>query len=87
MSESNTVRLTVQTLSGSFSEEFGVNQKLQDVIEKTFLTLDIKPTPGDKWELRYENTVLDPQTTIKCNKIPDGSTLTLAPEEGGGGLR
>ena len=85
MNKATSVRLTVQTLSGSFSEEFGIDQKLQDVIEKAFLTLDIKPTPGDEWALRYENDVLDPQTTIASNKIPDGATLTLAPKEGGGG--
>ena len=79
------VHLTVQTLSGSFEADFAADQKLQDVIDKAFLTFDIKPGSGEKWELQYENEGLDPQSTIADNKIPDGATLTLAPEEGGGG--
>ena len=79
------VSIKVETLSGSFEETFDIHQKLQDVIDKAFLSLDIKSTPGEKWELQYQNSALDPQTTIEENKIPDGATLTLAPDEGGGG--
>ena len=80
------VHLTIATLSDSFEASFEADQKLQDVIDKAFLSLDIKPTPGDKWELQYKDSPLDPQTTIEQNKIPDGAILTLAPDEGGGGL-
>ena len=79
------VHLTVETLDGSFEGDFGADQKLQDVIDKAFLSLDIKPAPGEKWELQFEGTELDSQSTLADNKIPDGATLTLAPEEGGGG--
>ena len=87
MAESKEIQLTVQTLSGSFESDFDVDQKLQEVIDKAFLSLDIKPTPAEKWELQYQNANLDPQTTIAHNKIPDGATLLLAPKEGGGGYR
>ena len=80
------LHLTVQTLSGSFDGDFGVNQKLQDVIDKAFLSLDIKPNPDEKWELRLQDEVLNPQSTIADSKILD-LVLTLAPEEGGGGNR
>ena len=79
------LHLTVETLSGAFEGDFAADQKLQDVIDKAFLTLDIKPAPGEKWELQFENEELNPGSTIGDNKIPDGAVLTLAPEEGGGG--
>ena len=79
------VHLTVETLSGTFEGDFEPDQKLQDVIDKAFLSLDIKPAPGEKWRLQFEGAELDSKSTIADNKIPDGATLTLAPEEGGGG--
>ena len=79
------VRLIVQTLSGTAEDTFESDQKLQDVRDKAFLTLDIKPAPGDDWQLRYENVLLDLETTIEENDLPDGATLQLAPREGGGG--
>ena len=85
VSKPSEVRLIVQTLSGTSEDTFESDQKLQDVIDKAFRTLDIKPSPGDVWQLRYENVVLDPQTTIEENDLPDGATLQLAPHEGGGG--
>ena len=86
MDESKLVHLTVETLSGSFDGDFAVDQKLQDVIDKAFRSLDVKPNPGEKWVLQYQGADLDPQSTIADNKIPDGATLTLAQEEGGGGF-
>ena len=44
------VHLTVETLDGSFEGDFGADQKLQNVIDKAFLSLDIKPAPDEKWE-------------------------------------
>ena len=81
------IHLTVQTLSGEFKGEFSSDQKLQDVIDKAFLSLDIKPAPGDDWRLRYGRRFLDPQSTIEKSDLPDGATLLLAPKEGGGGYR
>ena len=81
------VHLTVLTLSGTFEGEFESDQKLQDVVEKAFLTLDIKPAPGQVWELHYGDVVLNLQTTIEENSLPDGATLRLAPKEAGGGCR
>ena len=85
MTKPRKVRLIVQTLSGTADDTFESDQKLEDVKDKAFLTLDIKPSPGDDWQLRYEDVVLDLQTTIEENDLPDGSTLQLAPREGGGG--
>ena len=84
---SKKVYLTVQTMSGMFEGEFDSDQKIQEVIDKVFISLDIKPAPGDDYKLRLGETVLDPQTTIEQNNLPDGATLTLAPKEGGGGSR
>lgn len=81
------VHLTVLTLSGKFEGKFDVDQKLQDVIDKTFLTLDIKPAPGEVWELREGDVVLSPDATIEDKALKDGTTLRLAPKEGGGGCR
>ena len=87
MSDSNLVHITVASLSGAYSDEFDIGQKLQDVIDKAFLSLDIKPAPGEDWQLSYEGRVLGPQTTIEEQKIPDGATLRLAVREGGGGCQ
>ena len=87
MAEPNQLHLTVQTLSGAFEGEFEGDQKLQEVIDKVLLTLDIKPGPGEKWELKYGEVDLNPQSTIEEYKIPDGATLVFAPREGGGGSR
>ena len=81
------LHLTVQTLSGSFEGDFESDQKLQDVIDKALLTLDIKPAPGEEWELKYGEVDLNPQSTIEENKIPNGATLMYAAREGGGGLK
>ena len=81
------IHLTVQTLSGTFEGDFEEDQKLQDVIDKAFLTLDIKPSPGDDYVLKYNDEELKPQETIDQYKIPDGAVLFLAPSEGGGGIR
>lgn len=81
------LKLTVQTLSGTFVGEFKSDQKLQDVIDKAFLALDIKPARGEEWRLAYGDKDLDPRTTIEQQKLPDGAVLLLAPAEGGGGCR
>ena len=85
MSDAKQIHITVATLSGSHTDEFDVGQKLQDVIDKAFLSLDIKVGPGEEWQLWYNDRDLDPQTTIEEQKIPDGATLRLAAKEGGGG--
>lgn len=79
------VHLTVQSLEGTFEGDFDADQKLQEVLDKAFIDLDIKPAPGDTWELQYDGRCLDLQTTIEEQDIPDGATLALAPDEGGGG--
>ena len=85
MSESKQVKITVATLSDSHTDTFDVGQKLQDVRDKAFLSLDIKVAPGEEWQLWYDDLQLNLQSTIEENKIPDGATLLLAPREGGGG--
>ncbi|MCY3923330.1 MAG: hypothetical protein OXG27_13200 [Chloroflexi bacterium] len=81
------VHLTVLTLSGKYEGKFDVDQKLQDVIDKTFLTLDIKPAPGEEWQLLEGDVPLNPQATIEDKALADGTTLRLAPKDGGGGCR
>ena len=81
------VHLTVLTLSGKFEGKFDVAQKLQDVIDETFRALDIKPAPGEVWELREGDVVLSPDATIEDKALKDGTALRLAPKEGGGGCR
>ena len=85
MATPNQLHLTVQTLSGPFEGDFESDQKLQDVIDKVLLTLDIKPAAGEEWKLQYGEVDLNPQSTIEEYKIPDGATLVFAPREGGGG--
>ena len=87
MATTNQLHLTVQTLSGPVEGDFESDQKLQDVIDKVLLTLDIKPAPGEKWNLQYGEVHLNPQSTIEEYKIPDGATLVYAPREAGGGSR
>ena len=81
------LHLIVQTLSGPFEGDFEGDQKLQDVIDKVLLTLDIKPALGEEWELKYGELDLNPQSTIEENKIPNGATLVYAAREAGGGFR
>ena len=85
MSESKQVKITVATLSDSHTDTFDIDQKLQDVRDKAFLSLDIKVAPGEDWQLWYNDTDLNLQRTIEEYKIPDGATLLLAPKEAGGG--
>ena len=87
MNKPNRVQIIVATLSGTFEGDFDIDQKLQDVIDKAFLSLDIKPAPGDEWKLWNGEVALDPQTTIEEQHISDGATLRLAPIEGGGGYQ
>ena len=81
------IHLTIQTLSGKFEGDFDKGQKLQDVIDKALLTLDIKPAPGEDYVLTYDESELSPQETIDHYKIPSGAILYLATKEGGGGHR
>ncbi len=85
MVKPNPVHLTVQTLSGTFEGDFESDEKLQTVIEKVLLTLDIKPAPGEVWMLQYRGSTLDPQSTIEENKLPNGAVLIYERQEGGGG--
>ena len=83
----NKVDLTVQTLSGTYTDEFNVHQKLRHVEEKAFEHLGIVPAPGDEWQLSYQGTVLDLDLSIEDAHVPDHATLLLAVKEGGGGSR
>ena len=64
------LHLTVQTLSGVFEGDFEEDQKLQDVIDKAFLTLDIKPSPGDDYVLIYNDEELVSSTDNRAVQAP-----------------
>lgn len=83
----NKITLNVQSLSGNFTDEFNLHQTLQHVMDKAFKELNIVPSPGEVWQLRYNNVVLTLGHTIEQADLPDGATLTLAPVEGGGGAQ
>ena len=80
------VHLTVVSLSGNYSGEFNVHQKLQHVVDKAFHELHIIPSEGEVWLLTYQDRTLDLQQDIEAAGIPDQATLKLAPQEGGGGV-
>lgn len=79
------IHLTVQTLSGKYQHPFDADATLQAVVDATFGHLNITPTPGEVWELRYNETVLNLSLTIEAAGLPDKATLMLAAKEGGGG--
>jgi hypothetical protein len=79
------VHLEVQTLSGTYRHEFGVQETLHHVVEETFKHLNIHPAKDEVWELRYKDVLLDQSQTIEHAHLPDCAELTLAPKEGGGG--
>lgn len=79
------VRLTIQTLSGNYHHEFKKNDHLKYVVHETFEHLHIVPAPGEVWELRFNETVLNLEQTIEHAHLPDCATLKLAPKESGGG--
>lgn len=81
------IHLTVQTLSGKYQHPFDPDTPLQDVVDATFEHLHITPAPGELWELRHNDVVLNLTLTIQAAHIPDKAVLMLAPKEGGGGGR
>lgn len=81
----NKLTLSIVTLSGNYSDEFNVHQKLQHVVDATFKELGIQPAPGEEWLLKNGDTTLTLTQTIEDAKLQDGTTLMLAPREGGGG--
>lgn len=81
------VHLTVQTLSGKYQHPFDADQTLQSVVDETLKHLHITPAPGEEWQLRYQETVLNLSLTIEAAELPDKATLMLAAREGGGGSR
>lgn len=85
MTNPNQVHLVVQSLSGSYEGTFNVHQKIQHVIDKAFEEIGIVPAPADVWELRYDEALLNPESSIEDAGIPDGATLLLSVVEGGGG--
>lgn len=86
MAKDSKITVTVTTLSGNYTDEFNIHQKLQHVVDKAFHALHIVPAEGEVWELRYNNVVLNLPQNLEEAGIPDHATLTLAPQEGGGGI-
>jgi len=79
------VHLTIQTLEGKYQHPFDQEETLQSVIDQTLDHLHIEPAPGEVWELRFDERVLNPAQTIRAAGVPDKATLMLAAKEGGGG--
>ena len=85
MAKENKITITVTSLSGNYTDEFNIHQKLQHVMDKAFEALHIVPAAGEEWQLRYNDVVLSLTQSLEDAKIPNHAKLTLAPREGGGG--
>lgn len=81
----NKISITVVSLSGNFTDEFNIHQKLRHVMDKAFEALHIVPAQGEEWQLRYNDAVLNLDESIEDAKIPNHAKVTLAPREAGGG--
>jgi hypothetical protein len=81
----NKVTLTVETLSGSFSDEFNVHQTLEHVTRAAMKELAIVQRPNERWVLKYGERELTLSQTIQEAGLPDGAVLQFAAVEGGGG--
>jgi hypothetical protein len=76
-------KLTVSTLSGDYTHEFPVHQKLQVVVDQTVAHLHL--VAEGEWVLEHNGTQLQLDQTIEQTGLKDGDVLTLSSEEGGGG--
>lgn len=86
MANDNKITLTVASLSGSFTDDFNIHQKVDHIIKEANRQLNITPASGEKWQLtRPDDSVIDPNLTIAGAGLTSGMTLTYAPEESGGG--
>ena len=87
MQDKKKIHLTVQTLSGTYQHPFDADQTLQSVMEATWEHLHITPAPGEVWEVRLGDTLLDPSRTVEAAGLQDKAVLMLTPKDGGGGVR
>lgn len=86
MPNDNKITLTIASLSGSFTDDFNVHQKVEHIIKEANRRLNITPAPGEQWQLtRPDDSVIDPNSTIAEAGLTSGMTLTYAPVESGGG--
>lgn len=85
MPQPNHIHLVIQTLSGTYDDDFNIHQKLEHVVRETFKHLHIDPSPGDAWELHYGDRLLSLDQSIEEAGLPDDAVLLLAVHEGGGG--
>lgn len=81
------ILLKIVSLSGTYEEDYPHHQKLSHVMKDAFKRLEITPSEGEDWGLFYEATRLNLDRTIEEAGLPSGTTLTLAPQEGGGGTQ
>jgi hypothetical protein len=79
------VRLIIQTLSGNYSHEFNKDDRLEHVVKATLEHLHIVSTPGEIWELRHHDHLLNLEHTIEQAHLKNDAVLKLAPKESGGG--
>jgi hypothetical protein len=85
--EPHRVHLKIVTLSGNFSHEFNVHDRLQLVVDETLKHLHIIPAEGEVWILSLHDRDVDLKKTIEQEHIPNDATLKLAAKEGGGGAQ
>ena len=73
----NKVTLTIQSTSGSLTDEFNTNQPLHAVKRQAMARLEIDPSQADSYQLVHDNNMLDESQTLEDLNIPDGATLLL----------
>ncbi len=69
--------LTIQSTSGSFTDQFNANQPIHAVKTVAMTRLHIDPSQANSYRLVYNGNQLDENKTLAELAIPDGATLLL----------
>lgn len=73
----NRITITIETTSGSLTEEFNTNIPLHAVKQRAMAQLGIDPSQADSYQLVLGDNMLDESKTLEELGIPDGATLLL----------
>jgi hypothetical protein len=79
------LHLTIQTASGSYSDQFNGHEQVRAVIKQTVAHLHLHEDPANPFVLEYNGQDLVLDSTLYENHIPDGATLTMRTRTSGGG--